>query len=342
MRRSRTAKLKPTAPPPPKAVKSLGSLGDGKRVLQIEARAVQSLIDRLDDRFGNAVDLLARCKGKVVVSGMGKSGLIGQKIAATLASTGTSAFFLHPAEGVHGDLGVLARRDALIAISNSGETQELLQLLPYVERMGIPVIGFTGRMTSTLAKHCDVALDVSVAEEACPMGLAPTASTTATLALGDALAVALLQKRGFREEDFARFHPGGTLGRRLLVKVKDLMHTGPELPKVEESVGGTAAILEMTAKKLGMTTLVDQAGTLAGIVTDGDLRRFIQRGGDFTKATASELATRNPKTIGPDDLAAKAVELMERYSITTLVVTDDGRTIRGVIHLHDLLKNGIV
>ncbi len=342
MRRSKTTKLRPTPPRPPGPVKSLGSLGDGKRVLAIEARAVQALIDRLDSKFSKAVDLLAQCKGKVVVSGMGKSGLIGQKIAATLASTGTSSFFLHPAEGVHGDLGMLARRDALIAISNSGETQELLQLLPYVERMGIPVIGLTGRMNSTLAKNCDVTLDVSVAEEACPMGLAPTASTTVTLALGDALAVALLQKRGFKEEDFAQFHPGGTLGRRLLIKVKDLMHTATDIPKVDESAAGTTAILEMTAKKLGMTTVVDQSGKLTGIVTDGDLRRYLQRGGDFSRVTASELGSRNPKTIGPDDLAAKAVEMMERFSITTLVVTEGDRTIRGVIHLHDLLKNGIV
>jgi arabinose-5-phosphate isomerase len=273
---------------------------------------------------------------------MGKSGLIGQKIAATLASTGTSSFFLHPAEGVHGDLGMLARRDALIAISNSGETQELLQLLPYVERMSIPVIGLTGRMDSTLSKHCDVVLDVSVEEEACPMGLAPTASTTATLALGDALAVALLQKRGFKEEDFARFHPGGTLGRRLLVKVRDVMHAGPEVPIVQQSVGGMAAMLEMTAKKLGMTIVADQGGALLGVITDGDLRRFIQRGTDLVSATAGELATHDPKTIGPDDLAAKAVEMMERFSITTLVVTEGDREIRGVVHLHDLLKNGIV
>jgi arabinose-5-phosphate isomerase len=342
MRRRKTANLRPAAVPTPRNAKSLGTLGDGKRVLEIEARAVQALIDRLDDSFVKAVELLARCQGKVVVSGMGKSGLIGQKIAATLASTGTSSFFLHPAEGVHGDLGMLARRDALIAISNSGETQELLQLLPYVERMGIPVVSLTGRMNSTLAKHSDVTLDVSVAEEACPMGLAPTASTTAALALGDALAVALLQKRGFKEEDFARFHPGGTLGRRLLVKVKDLMHAGTDLPQVAETVTGTAAILEMTAKKLGMTTVVDQDGRLSGIITDGDLRRFIQRGVDFTKLTAGELASKNPKTIGPDDLAAKAVEVMERFSITTLVVTEGECTIRGVIHLHDLLKNGIV
>lgn len=342
MRRSQTPKLKPAAQSKPKVVKSLGSLGDGKRVLEIEARAVQALIDRLDSKFAKAVDVLAQCQGKVVVSGMGKSGLIGQKIAATLASTGTSSFFLHPAEGVHGDLGMLARRDVLIAISNSGETQELLQLLPYVERMGIPIVSLTGRVNSTLGKTSDVTLDVSVAEEACPMGLAPTASTTATLALGDALAVALLQKRGFKEEDFAQFHPGGTLGRRLLVRVKDLMHTGADLPQVTESVAGTAALLEMTAKKLGMTTVVDRSGKLSGTITDGDLRRFIQRGGDFAKATAGELSSRNPKTISGDDLAAKAVEMMERYSITTLVVTEGDRHILGVIHLHDLLKSGIV
>jgi arabinose-5-phosphate isomerase len=319
-----------------------GSLREGKRVLGIEARAVQALIDRLDDRFVQAVDLLYGCKGKVVVSGMGKSGLVGQKIAATMASTGTPAFFLHPAEGIHGDLGMVGRYDALVAISNSGEVQEVLQLLPYMERMGIPIVAMTGRPSSTLAKHSNVVLDVSVSEEACPMGLAPTASTTATLALGDALALALLQRRGFKEEDFAQFHPGGALGRRLLVRVKDLMHAGPDVPTVEESATGTTAMLEMTAKKLGMTTVVDRAGALSGVITDGDLRRFIQRGGDFLKATASELASRNPKSIGPDDLAAKAVEMMERHSITTLVVIEGAQKIVGVIHLHDLLKNGIV
>lgn len=342
MRRSKPTKLKSGVAPQAAAKSNGGSLDEGRRVLAIEARAVQALIDRLDDRFDKAVDLLFKCKGKVVVSGMGKSGLVGQKIAATMASTGTPAFFLHPAEGIHGDLGMLGRADILIAISNSGETQEILQLLPSVERMGIPVVAMTGRMTSTLAKNSDVALDVSVSEEACPMGLAPTASTTATLAMGDALAVALLQKRGFKEEDFAQFHPGGTLGRRLLVRVKDLMHAGSELPQVAESVPGTTAMLEMTAKKLGMTTVIDESGKLAGIITDGDLRRFIQRGGDFVKATAGELASRNPKSIGPDDLAAKAVEMMERYAITTLVVSEGDRKIVGVIHLHDLLKNGIV
>jgi arabinose-5-phosphate isomerase len=273
---------------------------------------------------------------------MGKSGLVGQKIAATMASTGTPAFFLHPADGIHGDLGMLGRADVLIAISNSGETQEILQLLPSVERMGIPVVSMTGRINSTLAKNSDVALDVSVSEEACPMGLAPTASTTATLAMGDALAVVLLQKRGFKQEDFAQFHPGGTLGRRLLVRVKDLMHGGAEMPMVSEAVPATAAILEITAKKLGMTTVTDAHGKLLGIITDGDLRRFVQQGGDFAKATAGELASRNPKTIAPDDLAAKAVERMERFSITTLVVIENERRMLGVIHLHDLLKNGIV
>ena len=342
MRRSKTTKLKAHVAAQPSARRGGGSLDEGKRVLAIEARAIQSLIDRLDGGFAKAVDLLFTCKGKVVVSGMGKSGLIGQKIAATMASTGTPAFFLHPAEGIHGDLGMLGRQDVLIAISNSGETQEILQLLPFVERMGIKVVAMTGRMTSTLAKNSDVALDVSVSEEACPMGLAPTASTTATLAMGDALAVALLQKRGFKEEDFAQFHPGGTLGRRLLVRVKDLMHAGTDVPQVSETVAGTTAMLEMTAKKLGMTTVVDGSGKLAGIITDGDLRRFIQRGGDFAMATAGELASRNPKSIGPEDLAAKAVEMMERYSITTLVVAQGEGKIVGVIHLHDLLKNGIV
>ncbi|MGE0645049.1 MAG: SIS domain-containing protein [Nitrospira sp.] len=341
MERDKTAKLTPTVRTS-KTEKGQSSLAEGRRVLEIEARAVEALIERLDERFVKAVDVLVRCKGKVVVSGMGKSGLIGQKIAATLASTGTSSFFLHPAEGVHGDLGMLARRDVLVTISNSGETQELLQLLPFVKRLGIPVISFTGRTNSTLAKNSDVVLDVSIAEEACPMGLAPTASTTATLALGDALAVALLQKREFKEEDFARFHPGGTLGRRLLVKVRDLMHAEPDIPTVQASVGGMAAMLEMTAKKLGMTTVVDQEGLLVGVITDGDVRRCIQRGMDLVNTSAQELATADPKTIGPDELAATAVEVMERFSITTLVVTENERTIRGVIHLHDLLKNGIV
>ena len=318
------------------------SVQEGKRVLEIEARAVQDLIARLDERFASAVTFLHDCRGKVVISGMGKSGLIGQKIAATLASTGTPSFFLHPAEGVHGDLGMLAKQDALIAISNSGETQEVLQLLPFVKRLNVPVVALTGVSTSTLAKNSDVTLDISVREEACPLGLAPTASTTATLAMGDALAVALLQKRGFKQDDFAQFHPGGTLGRRLLVKVRDLMQQGDHLPRVRQNASGTDTILEMTSKKLGMTTVVNAKGALYGIVTDGDLRRFIQKGGDFSKVTARDLASRRPKTIGPDELATTAVALMERFSITALVVLDAPHHLAGVIHLHDLLKNGIV
>ncbi len=317
------------------------SVPEGKRVLAIEAKAIAGLIERLDQRFTDAVDLLYRCTGKVVVSGMGKSGLIGQKIAATLASTGTPAFFLHPAEGIHGDLGMLARRDALVAISNSGETEELLKLLPFVKRMNIPVIAMTGRIQSTLAKNSEVVLDVSVPEEACPMGLAPTASTTATLAMGDALAIALLQKRGFKEEDFAQFHPGGTLGRRLLLKVRDLMHQGTAIPRVSDQASAHEAILEMTAKKLGMTTVVDQTGKLLGIITDGDLRRILEKGLDLAAARAGDLATQRPKTIGPEELAAKALQIMEQYSITALVVEEAGH-VAGIIHLHDLLKSGVV
>src|SRR5215467_7273032 len=342
MRRSKTERLKAKWTTKASGEQAGASLNEGRRVLQIEARAVQALIGRLDARFTQAVDLLATCKGKVVVSGMGKSGLIGQKIAATLASTGTPSFFLHPAEGVHGDLGMVARRDALIAISNSGETKEILQLLPYIERMGIPTVALTGKTGSVLAKHSDVVLDISVSEEACPMGLAPTASTTATLAMGDALAVALLQKRGFKSEDFAQFHPGGTLGRRLLIKVRDLMHVGDEVPQVQEGATASSAISEMSAKKLGMTTVIDRTGALVGVITDGDLRRFVQRGGEVIRAMAATLSSRTPRTIGPDDLAARAVEVMERYSITTLVVMEGERRILGVIHLHDLLKNGIV
>ncbi len=342
MRRVTTSKVTKSKGARTTTLKGGTSLDVGRRVLDIEARAVQALIPRLDGDFSDAVDLLYHCQGKVVVSGMGKSGLIGQKIAATMASTGTPSFFLHPAEGLHGDLGMLARSDVLIAISNSGETQEILQLLPFMERMGVPVVSIVGRIGSTLAKNSAVALDVSVAEEACPMGLAPTASTTATLAMGDALAVALLEKRGFKEQDFAQFHPGGTLGRRLLVKVRDVMHAGAELPQVQETVSISVALLEMSAKKLGMTTVVDRAGALVGVITDGDLRRFVQQGGDFSKGTAGFLASRRPKMIGPDELAAKAVEMMERYAITTLVVADNAKRIVGVVHLHDLLKHGII
>lgn len=318
------------------------SIQHGKRVLDIEARAISALVDRVDERFAKAVDLLYGCTGKVVVSGMGKSGLIGQKIAATMASTGTPAFFVHPADGIHGDLGMLAKQDALLAISNSGETEEVLKLLPFMKRLGIPIIALTGRLQSTLAKNSDVVLDVSVAEEACPLGLAPTSSTTAALAMGDALAIALLQKRGFREEDFAQFHPGGSLGRRLLFKVRDLMHQGDAVPRVSATAPAREAIREMTAKKLGMTTVVNAKGQLAGVITDGDLRRFLEKGNSLAKAQAKDLGSRSPKTIQADALAAKALQTMEQFSITSLVVVDERNRLTGVIHLHDLLKHGVV
>lgn len=318
------------------------SIQQGKRVLEIEARAIAALVDRLDDRFAKAIDLLLRCTGKVVVSGMGKSGLIGQKIAATLASTGTPAFFVHPADGIHGDLGMLAKQDALLAISNSGETEEVLKLLPFMKRLSLPIIALTGRTQSTLAKNSDVVLDVSVSEEACPLGLAPTSSTTAALAMGDALAIALLQKRGFKEEDFAQFHPGGTLGRRLLLKVRDLMHQGDAIPRVRATASAREAILEMTSKKLGMTTVMNAKGQLAGVITDGDLRRFLEKGSNIAKAKASDLGSKSPRTIQADALAAKALQTMEQFSITTLVVVDERKRLAGVIHLHDLLKSGVV
>ncbi|MCZ6780479.1 MAG: KpsF/GutQ family sugar-phosphate isomerase [Nitrospirae bacterium] len=318
------------------------SIQEGKRVLGIEARAIASLIDRLDHRFAEAVDLLYACTGKVVVSGMGKSGLIGQKIAATLAGTGTPAFFVHPAEGIHGDLGMLSRHDTLIVISNNGETEEILKLLPFMKRLNIPVIAMTGKVESTLAKNSEIVLDVSVGEEACPMGLTPTASTTAALAMGDALAIALLQKRGFKEQDFAQFHPGGTLGRRLLLRVRDLMHQGDAIPRVDHQVSLQQAILEMTTKKLGVTTVTDSPHRLHGVITDGDLRRFLEKGLDFRTVRVGELASKNPKTIGPDELAARAVQTMEQFSITSLVVVDEAGQMVGVIHLHDLLRSGVV
>ncbi len=317
-------------------------LQEGKRVLGIEARALGAVAERLDHRFADAVDLLYRCRGKVVVSGMGKSGLIGQKIAATLASTGTPAFFLHPAEGIHGDLGMLARGDALIALSNSGETDEILRLLPYVKRLDLPVLALTGKPQSSLAKHSDVVLDVSVEEEACPMGLAPTASTTVVLAMGDALAITLLDRRGFQQEDFLQVHPGGALGRRLLLRVRDLMHQGDAIPSVPEEAPAREAIIEMTGKKLGMTAVLDRRGRLSRVITDGDLRRYLEQGREVATASAGDLGSTTPKTIGPDELAARGLQIMEQHSITALVVVDEPNRIVGVLHLHDLLKSGIV
>jgi arabinose-5-phosphate isomerase len=314
----------------------------GRRVLRIEAEAILGLIPRLDERFDRAVRILLDCRGRVALTGMGKSGSVAQKIASTLASTGTPAFFLHPAEGGHGDLGMLVRGDVLIAVSNSGETDELIELLPAIKRLGLKLIALVGDPASTLARQSDVAIDVSVAEEACPMGLAPTASTTAALAMGDALAVALLEERGFTEQDFALLHPAGSLGRRLLWRVQDLMHAGQQIPRVSEDALMRDAIAEISQKKLGMTAVVDGAGRLTGIITDGDLRRALQKGMDLLQRRVKECMTANPKTIDRESLAAKALEMMERHAITSLLIVDvEGRP-EGVIHLHDLLKAGVV
>ena len=315
-------------------------------VLRIESEGILGLVDRLDENFVQAVKLLRECRGKVVVTGMGKSGLICRKIAATLASTGTPAFFLHSGDGMHGDLGMVMKGDVILALSNSGETEEILKLLPHFKLHGLKLIVMTGNAESTLAKAGDVVLSVKVKDEACPLGLAPTASTTAGLAMGDALAVVLLEQKGFKEEDFAIRHPGGILGRKLLLRVDDLMHGGKELPLVGEDTPMKEALFEITSKRLGVTGVTDRHGDLVGIITDGDLRRGLQTHGDgiFSKR-AAEIMTRQPRTIEKDLLAAQALATMEENlprPITSLFVLERGhaRPI-GVIHLHDILKAGI-
>ncbi|HYB73797.1 MAG TPA: KpsF/GutQ family sugar-phosphate isomerase [Candidatus Sulfotelmatobacter sp.] len=317
-------------------------LAIGRRVVSIEGAAVQALAARVDERFARALGILAACEGRVVCTGMGKSGLVARKIAATMASTGTPALYLDPAEAAHGDLGMLARGDVVVALSYSGETQELLDLLPSMKRFGLPLVAMVGNGQSTLAQQSDVWLDVGVAEEACSLNLAPTASTTAALAMGDALAVALLEERGFRPEDFALLHPAGALGRRLLLRVQDLMHTGDRLPVVAETASMQEAILEITGKRLGMTAVVDGGGRLTGILTDGDLRRAMQRFNDVVHRPVADCMTRNPKRIEREALAARAVQVMEHHSITSLLVVDGAERPEGVIHLHDLLKAGVV
>jgi arabinose-5-phosphate isomerase len=313
-----------------------------RRVLRVEADAILGLETKLDERFERAVALLHACAGRVIVTGMGKSGIIGRKIAATLASTGTPSYFLHPAEGVHGDVGMVARGDVVLALSNSGETDEVLAILPPLKRLGVPIVLLTGNPQSTLARQCEVVLDVSVTEEACPMNLAPTSSTTAALAAGDALAMALLELRGLRPEDYAALHPRGTLGWRALFRVADLMHTGEAVPRVRADASLADALLEMTKKRFGMTTVVDAEDRLIGIITDGDVRRLHLRTESIAGLRAAEVATGAPKTIAGDDLAAKALEVMEAWAITSLVVPDrDGRPL-GVIHMHDILRAKIV
>ena len=323
---------------------SLDIVEEAKRVLRVEAQSILDLVERVDENFSRAIELLYDCKGKVVLMGMGKSGLVGRKISSTFASTGTPSFFLHPAEGLNGDFGMLAKEDVIIAISNSGETRELLEVLPLIKRYGNRLITFTGNLNSTLARVGDVNLDIHVKEEACPLGLAPTASTTATLALGDALAIALMGKRDFKKEDFAILHPGGALGKRLLLRVEDLMHVGKAFPMISEKTLMKEAIFEITSKRLGVTGVCNAEGHLVGVITDGDLRRSLEKFSDLFNREASEAMTKNPKWIEEDALAAKAVQKMEEYSITSLFVFSKAgdKVPVGIIHLHDLLKAGVV
>ena len=311
-----------------------------RRVLETEASAIRALVDRLDDRFDCAVALLRQCRGRVILTGMGKSGIISRKIAATLTSTGTAALFLHPAEARHGDLGVIQSDDVVIALSYSGETDELLLLIETIRRLGARLIAITGNPKSTLAQAADVALDCSVAEEACPMNLVPTASTTAALAIGDAIAMTLLVEKGFRQEDFANLHPGGKLGKRLM-RVEALMHTGKQCPIVRDDTGMRDVIYEMSSKGLGMTCVIDRdEEALLGIITDGDLRRRMERGGEILNLRAADVMTRHPITVSQKTLAAEALNIMEQRKITSLVVADgsDPRKIAGVLHIHDLWR----
>jgi arabinose-5-phosphate isomerase len=315
-----------------------------RRVLEIEARAIWQLVDQVGPDFASAVSILFRCQGKVIVSGVGKSGHVGRKIASTLASTGTPSFFLHPAEGVHGDLGMATPEDVFLFVSHSGSSQEVVQLVPFVKRLGCPVISITGRKDSPLGKASDAVVLVEVAEEACPLGLAPTASTTAALAMGDAMAISLLELRGFTPSDFARLHPGGTLGKRLLLRVGDLMHTGDGVPLVHQATCMREAILEITSKGLGVTGVVDDEGRLVGVITDGDLRRGLQRGNHMLEEPASAVMTCNPKCISAQALAVDALNKMQRHAITSLFVFEgeDERTVSGILHLHDVLRAGVI
>jgi arabinose-5-phosphate isomerase len=317
-------------------------LAVAERVLRLEAEGILALTRRLDGRFVRAVGLMHGCGGRVIVTGMGKSGIVGRKIAATLCSTGTPAYFLHAAEGVHGDIGMVARGDVVMALSNSGETDEVLALSPLLKRLGIPLVLLTGNPGSTLARLADVVVDVGVSEEACPMNLAPTSSTTAALAMGDALAMALLEVRGLRPEDYAALHPRGNLGWRSLFRVGDLMHGGDAIPVVSEGVTMKEVMEEMSAKRMGMTTVVDAESRLAGIITDGDLRRQQLVHGSLLDRRALECMTREPKCIAIDDLAAKALSVMEAHTITCLVVRDEGGRPSGIIRLQDILRARIL
>ena len=332
-----------TAPAPPLPPLEADLVASGRRVIEIEAQALVALQARVGTEFAAACRALLACQGRVVCTGMGKSGHIARKIAATLASTGTPAFFLHPGEASHGDLGMVTDADVVLALSNSGESDEILAILPALRRQGNVMITLTGRPQSSMARLADVHLDASVPAEACPLSLAPTASTTAALVMGDALAVALMEARGFTADDFARSHPAGTLGRRLLLHIRDIMHTGDDIPSVPAEASTTAALLEMTRKRLGMTAVVDADGRLQGVFTDGDLRRCLDdQNTDLHATPVSRLMGRTPKTIGPDALAVEAAHLMEEFKISALVVVDAERRVVGALNIHDLLRARVV
>ena len=314
----------------------------GRQVLDIEAAAVQALSARLDDSFLHALDVILNCEGRVIVSGMGKSGHIARKIAATMSSTGTPAYFVHPGEASHGDLGMVASSDVFIALSYSGESQELMTIVPIIKRQGAKLISMTGNPASSLARVADVHLNAAVDKEACPMGLAPTASTTASLALGDALAVALLDAKGFSAENFARSHPGGSLGRKLLTRVSDIMRSGERMPMVHEDAMLSSALMEMSRKGVGMTAIVNEKNVVMGIFTDGDLRRTLEKNLDFGSTPVKSVMSANPRCIGPDSLAAEAVQLMEQYSISQMLVVNEQHQMVGALNMHDLLHAKVI
>ncbi len=313
----------------------------GKRVIEIESNAVQNLTARIGPEFARAVEYILNCTGRVVVTGMGKSGIVGKKIVATMNSTGTPAIYLHPSDAVHGDMGMVRSEDIVICISKSGDTEEIINLIPLFQRLQVPIIAMTGGKNSEIARSAAVVLDIGVDQEACSLDLAPTASTTATLVLGDALAITLLEKRNFSKEDFARFHPGGHIGKRLLLKVQEMMVKGNAVPVVPQNVPLKDAIIEMTTKRLGATCVVDGTGRLAGVITDGDLRRLLEKTFNVHAQIAADVMTQDPKTIGPEFLAATAMQQMEMYNITQLIVVNDRSEPIGMIHLHDLVKAGL-
>jgi arabinose-5-phosphate isomerase len=321
--------------PATSAVKEHPAIAEAKRVLEVEAAAILGLINHLDDSFVDVVELVNASAGRVVTMGLGKSGIICKKVSATLASTGTPSFFLHPAEAIHGDLGMIVRGDIVLAISNSGETEELVRLLPSIKRLGVQIVAITGNPASTLARGADHHLSAAISKEACPLGLAPTASTTATLALGDALAMALLLRKGFKEEDFAFLHPGGKLGKRFL-RVHDLMHSGEDMPAVDATTSMKDVIYEMSRKGFGITAVINAGGRVEGVISDGDLRRLLQRDEQILRKTAGDSMKRNPATIGSGELASAALEMMEQKKITSLFVTDEESKLQGIIHIHDL------